>query len=86
MLKGCTQLNARPNINNTVNMLPVDHVARVAIASAFQPPRTPISVAQVTGHPRLQFNQFLGALQLYRVQRAAGGLHAVVVGVGGICE
>lgn len=65
MIKGCIQLSARPNINNTVNMVPVDHVARVVIASAFQPPRSPIGVAQVTGHPRLRFNQFLGALQLY---------------------
>ncbi|KAE8355816.1 hypothetical protein BDV28DRAFT_128172 [Aspergillus coremiiformis] len=65
MIKGCIQLSARPNINNTVNMVPVDHVARVVIAGAFQPPCAPIGVAQVTGHPRLRFNQFLGALQLY---------------------
>ncbi|OJJ49460.1 hypothetical protein ASPZODRAFT_1496779 [Penicilliopsis zonata CBS 506.65] len=65
MIKGCIQLNARPNIHNTVNMVPVDHVARVIIASAFHPPCTPIGVAQVTGHPRLRFNQFLGALQTY---------------------
>ncbi|KAL2866587.1 L-aminoadipate-semialdehyde dehydrogenase [Aspergillus lucknowensis] len=65
MIKGCIQLSARPNINNTVNMVPVDHVARVVIAGAFQPPISPIGVAQVTGHPRLRFNQFLGALQLY---------------------
>ncbi|KAI9933028.1 hypothetical protein ASPWEDRAFT_47407 [Aspergillus wentii DTO 134E9] len=65
MLKGCIQLSARPNIHNTVNMVPVDHVARVVIASAFQPPCKPVGVAQVTGHPRLRFNQFLGALQLY---------------------
>ncbi|OJJ79156.1 L-aminoadipate-semialdehyde dehydrogenase [Aspergillus glaucus CBS 516.65] len=77
MLKGCTQLNSRPNINNTVNMLPVDHVARVIVASAFQPPRTPISVAQVTGHPRLRFNQFLGALQLYR-HDDPGSQHALM--------
>ncbi|EAU35759.1 L-aminoadipate-semialdehyde dehydrogenase large subunit [Aspergillus terreus NIH2624] len=65
MIKGCIQLSARPNINNTVNMVPVDHVARVVIAGAFQPPCQPIGVSQVTGHPRLRFNQFLGALQLY---------------------
>ncbi|KAL4908200.1 hypothetical protein BDW74DRAFT_98235 [Aspergillus multicolor] len=65
MIKGCIQLSARPNIHNTVNMVPVDHVARVVIAGAFQPPVSPIGVAQVTGHPRLRFNQFLGALQLY---------------------
>ncbi|KAL1983041.1 hypothetical protein VTN96DRAFT_524 [Rasamsonia emersonii] len=65
MLKGCIQLSARPNINNTVNMVPVDHVARVIIASAFHPPTTPLGVAQVTSHPRLRFNQFLGTLQTY---------------------
>lgn len=65
MVKGCIQLSARPNINNTVNMVPVDHVARVVIAGAFRPTVSPIGVAQVTGHPRLRFNQFLGALQLY---------------------
>lgn len=65
MIKGCIQLSSRPNINNTVNMVPVDHVARVVIASAFNPPCEPIGVAHVTGHPRLRFNQFLGALQSY---------------------
>lgn len=65
MMKGCIQLSARPNINNTVNMVPVDHVARIIIACAFHPPRTPVGVAHVTGHPRLRFNQFLGALQTY---------------------
>ena len=65
MLKGCIQLSARPNINNTVNMVPVDHVARIVIACAFHPPRTPVGVAHVTGHPRLRFNQFLGALQTF---------------------
>lgn len=65
MMKGCIQLSARPNINNTVNMVPVDHVARIVIACAFHPPRMPVGVAHVTGHPRLRFNQFLGALQTY---------------------
>ncbi|KAJ6006978.1 hypothetical protein N7522_005329 [Penicillium canescens] len=65
MVKGCIQLNARPNIHNTVNMVPVDHVARIVIACAFNPPRESVAVAHVTGHPRLRFNQFLGALELY---------------------
>ncbi|KAJ5595293.1 uncharacterized protein N7459_001501 [Penicillium hispanicum] len=65
MMKGCIQLSARPNINNTVNMVPVDHVARIIIATAFHPPRTPIGVAHVTGHPRLRFNEFLGALETW---------------------
>jgi L-aminoadipate-semialdehyde dehydrogenase len=63
MLKGCVQLKARPNINNTVNMVPVDHVARVVVACAFN--GTTMRVAHVTGHPRLRFNQFLAALETY---------------------
>src|SRR5271163_3074484 len=64
-MKGCIQLSSRPNINNTVNMAPVDHVAKVVIAYAFHLPREQLSVAHVTGHPRLRFNQFLAALQTY---------------------
>ncbi|KAI5299159.1 large subunit of alpha-aminoadipate reductase, partial [Ascosphaera atra] len=67
-MKGCVQLSARPNINNSVNMVPVDHVASVVIASAFNPPVKPLGVAHVTGHPRLKFNQFLGALETYGYQ------------------
>ncbi|OAG38875.1 hypothetical protein AYO21_06906 [Fonsecaea monophora] len=66
MLKGCIQLGTRPNINNTVNMVPVDHVARTVVACAFHPPSSQgVSVAQITGHPRLRFNQYLAALQTY---------------------
>ncbi|EXJ64602.1 L-aminoadipate-semialdehyde dehydrogenase [Cladophialophora yegresii CBS 114405] len=73
MLKGCVQLGTRPNINNTVNMVPVDHVARTVVACAFHPPkvapssdgRAGVSVAQITGHPRLRFNQYLATLQTY---------------------
>ncbi|KAJ9609061.1 large subunit of alpha-aminoadipate reductase [Cladophialophora chaetospira] len=68
MLKGCVQLGTRPNINNTVNMVPVNHVARTVVACAFHPPPAAaggVSVAQITGHPRLRFNQYLSALQTY---------------------
>ncbi|KAF3481347.1 L-aminoadipate-semialdehyde dehydrogenase large subunit [Arthroderma uncinatum] len=65
MVKGCIQLSSRPNIHNTINMVPVDHVARVVVASAFHPPKPELSVAHVTSHPRLRFNQFLGTLQTY---------------------
>ncbi|KAI5293620.1 large subunit of alpha-aminoadipate reductase [Ascosphaera acerosa] len=65
LIKGCIQLSSRPNINNSVNMVPVDHVARIVVASAFHPPQTPLGVAHVTGHPRLRFNEFLGALETY---------------------
>ena len=46
-------------------MVPVDHVARVVIAAAVHPPQPELAVAHVTSHPRLRFNQFLGALQTY---------------------
>jgi L-2-aminoadipate reductase len=65
MIKGCIQLSSRPNINNTVNMVPVDHVARVVVACAFRPPTSALGVAHVTGHPRLRFNQFLAVLETY---------------------
>lgn len=65
MLKGCIQLGRRPNINNTINMVPVDHVARVVVACAFNPPQVGVHVAHVTGHPRLRFNEFLATLQVY---------------------
>jgi L-2-aminoadipate reductase len=65
MLKGCIQLSSRPNINNTVNQVPVDHVAHIVVASAFHPPASPLGVAQVTSHPRIRFNQYLGTLESY---------------------
>ena len=65
MLKACTQLGSRPDIANTVNMVPVDHVARVIVACATKPPEPGMIVAHVTGHPRLTFNQFLASLERY---------------------
>ncbi|KAI9661553.1 MAG: large subunit of alpha-aminoadipate reductase [Trizodia sp. TS-e1964] len=65
MMKGCIQLSSRPDINNTVNMVPVDHVARITVSSAFFPPAETIGVVQVTSHPRLRFNEFLGCLEKY---------------------
>jgi L-aminoadipate-semialdehyde dehydrogenase len=65
MAKGCVQLGCRPRIANTVNMVPVNHVARAVVASAFSPPETPLGVAQVTSHPRLTFSQYLATLQTY---------------------
>lgn len=65
MLKGCAQLGKMPDIHNTVNMVPVDHVARVVVACAVSPPTSTLAVAQVTGHPRLRMNQFLATLATY---------------------
>ncbi|CAO2651210.1 Nn.00g095070.m01.CDS01 [Neocucurbitaria sp. VM-36] len=63
ILKGCIQLKSRPDITNTINMVPVTHVARVIVASSFNPPISPLGVAQITSHPRITFNEFLGSLE-----------------------
>lgn len=65
MVKGCAQLGQMPDIYNTVNMVPVDHVARVVVACAFSPPASPLAVAHVTSHPRLRFNEFLSTLKTF---------------------
>ena len=67
MIKGCVQLGQVPAIHNTVNMVPVDHVARVVTACAFFPPASGDAsiVAHVTSHPRLGFTGFLGTLSTY---------------------
>lgn len=65
-LKGCAELGQYPDISNTINMVPVDHVARVVVATALHPPQPDyLSVAHVTGHPRITFNQFVGAMKTY---------------------
>ena len=73
MVKGCLQLGLIPDINNTVNLVPVDHVAMLASVSALTSPSSlntsspfhTISVVQVTGHPRIRFNDLLLSLQTY---------------------
>lgn len=62
LLKACVQLGAYPDINNTVNMVPVTHVARLVAACAFNPPVQPLGVAQATSHPRMRMNEFVGCL------------------------
>lgn len=72
LVKSGTQLGLVPDIHNSVNMTPVDHVARItvlaslhaAMASA-QTSGTSARVFHVTGHPVRRFNDILGALQLY---------------------
>ncbi|KAH7116720.1 hypothetical protein B0J11DRAFT_99255 [Dendryphion nanum] len=65
ILKGCIQLQSRPDITNTINMVPVTHVSRTVVAAAFSPPVSPLAVAQITSRPRITFNTFLGALEKY---------------------
>ncbi|KAH7318213.1 alpha-aminoadipate reductase [Stachybotrys elegans] len=63
--KGCVQLGSRPRIINSVNAVPVDHVARVVIAGALNPLPEGVHVVHVTAHPRLRMNEFLSALDYY---------------------
>ena len=65
MLKGCIQVSSRPDITNTINMVPVDHVARLVAAAAFYPPTSRPGVVHLTSHPRLTFNDYLSSLQQY---------------------
>ncbi|KAB5547425.1 alpha-aminoadipate reductase [Coniochaeta sp. 2T2.1] len=62
--KGCVQLGVRPLIVNSVNAIPVDHVAKVFVASALNP-LPGVNVVHVTAHPRLRMNEFLSALGYY---------------------
>ena len=63
MLKGCVQVGARPEISNTINMVPVTHVARTVLATSFL--GEPGTAVHVDAHPRLTFVHFLGALEAY---------------------
>ena len=65
MLKGCIQLSSRPRIINTVNAVPVNHVARVVVAGALNPIPHGEHVVHVTGHPRLRMSEFLSLLEFY---------------------
>ncbi|KAK4116809.1 large subunit of L-aminoadipate-semialdehyde dehydrogenase [Canariomyces notabilis] len=65
MLKGCIQLSSRPHIINTVNAVPVNHVARVVVAAALNPLPGGVHVVHVTAHPRLRMNEYLSILEYY---------------------
>ena len=65
MLKGCIQLAVRPRIINTVNAVPVNHVARVVVAAALNPLADGVHVVHVTGHPRLRMSEYLSLLEYY---------------------
>ena len=46
-------------------MCPVDYVARVIVAAALTPPKSPLGVAQITDPSRLNFNGYLAVLLAY---------------------
>lgn len=72
LVKGSEQLGLVPDMHNTINMVPVDHVARLSALSALQAKSetgsvtgTHCRVYHVTSHPRIRFNDLLGALAKY---------------------
>ncbi|KAK4690042.1 L-2-aminoadipate reductase, partial [Tremellales sp. Uapishka_1] len=66
LVKGCVQLGLIPDINNTLNVAPVDHVALLcSLSTLSQSPKSALTVLHVTGHPKLRFNDLLGSLSTY---------------------
>jgi L-2-aminoadipate reductase len=72
LVKGCIQLGLVPDINNTVNMVPVDHVAAaVGAASVSASQDTAMTVLHMTAAPPPTFNGILSALARYGYETAA---------------
>ncbi|KAF8189813.1 hypothetical protein K438DRAFT_1971331 [Mycena galopus ATCC 62051] len=66
LVKGCIQLGLVPDINNTVNMVPVDHVARCTALAAVAPlPGAALSVLHITARPLPTYNDLLAPLAQY---------------------
>ncbi|KAF8067844.1 alpha-aminoadipate reductase Lys1p [Lyophyllum atratum] len=66
LVKGCVQLGLVPDINNTVNMVPVDHVALCTSLAAVSPlAEAPMSVLHITARPLPTFNGMLTSLRQY---------------------
>jgi L-2-aminoadipate reductase len=66
LVKGCIQLGLIPDINNTINMVPVDHVARCVALATVQPLLLDtVSVLQVTSRPPVTYNNLLEPLSRY---------------------
>ena len=70
LVKGCVQLGLVPNMNNTVNMVPVDHVARCTTLAALDHLREScaMSVLHITAKPRFTFNNVFLSLPRYGYQ------------------
>ncbi|UKZ51964.1 putative NRPS-like protein biosynthetic cluster [Trichoderma virens] len=66
--KGSLQVGGRPDIANSLNAVPVTQVSRIVVASAFHLSAATgqsVAVAQVTGHPRMTLNDWIGALEVF---------------------
>lgn len=81
LVKGCIQLGLVPDINNSINMVPVDHVARIVSLGAIFPMLSSseaasasrglesidhaLSVLHVTARPPPSYNDLFSALHRY---------------------
>ncbi|KZS97243.1 large subunit of L-aminoadipate-semialdehyde dehydrogenase [Sistotremastrum niveocremeum HHB9708] len=66
LVKGCIQAGVRPDMNNTVNMVPVDHVARcVALSAVSQRTIAGGTVFHITARPPVTYSSLLGCLRTY---------------------
>lgn len=66
LVKGCVQLGLVPDMHNTINMVPVDHVAlSTALAAVSSLPDAPLSVLHITARPLPTFNGMLSSLVQY---------------------
>jgi L-aminoadipate-semialdehyde dehydrogenase len=63
-VKGCVQLKLVPEIGNTVNMVPVDHVATVIALSTITAPSSTI-VLHIAARPPVTFNDIFAFLMAY---------------------
>ncbi|WAQ83925.1 hypothetical protein PtA15_4A375 [Puccinia triticina] len=64
LVKGCIQIGSIPDIHNTINMLPVNHVASCTVLASLES-RDPLKVYHLTARPLPRFSSFLDTLSHY---------------------
>ncbi|KAA1065080.1 large subunit of alpha-aminoadipate reductase [Puccinia graminis f. sp. tritici] len=67
LVKGCIQIGSIPDIHNTINMLPVNHVASCTVLASLED-QEPLKVYHLTARPLPRFSSFLATLGHYGYQ------------------
>ncbi|KAH9444427.1 hypothetical protein Pst134EA_031934 [Puccinia striiformis f. sp. tritici] len=67
LVKGCIQIGSILDIHNTINMLPVNHVASCTVLASLED-QEPLKVYHLTARPLPRFSSFLGTLNHYGYQ------------------
>jgi L-2-aminoadipate reductase len=66
LVKGCIQLGLVPDIDNTINMVPVDHVALCVTLAAISPhPGAGMTALHIRAHPLPTYNDIFSSLPRY---------------------